>query len=117
MTMWIAKCENQGLAAIAELFRNKAKGFVGRALTGPVNYEQIPDLVDRGAKRIQQFFDRLERQLKGNQYIAGETFSCADIAAVVAADFAKWSKIGLGDDRPQLNRWYTEVAKRPSMQH
>lgn len=46
--MWAIKGEQQGFVAIQNAFRNSAKGLKGHALTGPVSFEQIPELVERG---------------------------------------------------------------------
>ena len=45
--MWNAKVEQQGFSAIAEAFRNSAKGFRNRALTGPNDIAQLPELAER----------------------------------------------------------------------
>ena len=42
--------------AMAEFLRNSAPAMKGRALTGPHDYEQIPELADRGRLRVQRFF-------------------------------------------------------------
>ena len=39
---WNAKAEQQGLAAVAEAFRNYARGMRERSVTGPVNYHRFP---------------------------------------------------------------------------
>src|SRR5689334_13075244 len=44
--------ERDGLLAAMDAFRNVAKGLKGRALPGPHDYEQIPELAERGRKRI-----------------------------------------------------------------
>ncbi len=54
--MWNGKVEQQGLWAVADAFRNSAKGLKHRAATGPVAYEQIPELAERGRGRVEQFF-------------------------------------------------------------
>ena len=113
VTMWNAKVEQHGLAAIAEMFRNKAKGFSDRALTGPANFPQIPQLVERGNVRSLLFFDRLEERLAHSDFIAGGAFTMADISAFVAIGFAGWMKMEIGD-RPHLQRWYDGVAARPA---
>jgi glutathione S-transferase len=112
--MWNAKVEQQGLFAMADAFRNSVKGLAGRAVTGPERYEQIPELAERGRQRVLQFFQRLDGQLEGNPYVAGDRFSIADIAALVLVDFAKWTKIRVPDDAKNLGRWYAEVSQRPS---
>ena len=114
VTMWNSKIEQQGLAAIAEVFRNKSKGFKSRALTGPQNYEQLPQLVERGMGRIEQFFDRLETQLSQSRFVASTEFTMADITAFVALEFAGWLKIDFRVDRPNLSSWFTRIKQRPA---
>jgi glutathione S-transferase len=58
--MWNAKVEQQGLWAMADAFRNSAKGLADRAVPGPDAYPQIPALADRGRARVKQFFRRLD---------------------------------------------------------
>lgn len=111
---WIAKIEQQGLGAIAEMFRNRAKGFRGRAVTGPAAVEQIPQLAERGLQRTELFFNRLDEQLANNQYLCGDYYSFADISAFVAVEFATWSKLTIGDERPHLQRWYDDLRARPA---
>jgi glutathione S-transferase len=113
--MWNAKVEQQGLAAIAEAFRNSAKGFRNRALTGPIDIAQLPELVERGLARATQFFDRLDAHLADQPYLAGENFTLADITGFVAVEFAAWLKIGIGDRQVNLQRWFDEVKQRPAM--
>lgn len=113
--MWNARIEQQGLAAIAEAFRNTAKGLSGRALPGPESVAQIPALAERGRQRAEAFFSRLDAWLEDREFIAGGAYSMADITALVAVDFAAWIKLPLTDSRPNLARWYDGVAARPSV--
>ncbi len=116
VTMWNTKIEYQGLAALAECLRNRAKGMQGRALTGPDDYEQIPDLVDRGRSRFVKFMEKMERELRDSEFVAGNEFTIADISLLVAIDFAAWSKITIQDDMVNLRRWYELVSARPGCQ-
>ncbi len=111
--MWNAKVEQQGLLAVADAFRNAAKGFQDRATTGPVGYAQIPELAERGRARVEQFFRRLDEQLADSEFLAGDRFSVADISALVAVDFAAWTKLRIPDDAPNIQRWYETVSARP----
>lgn len=113
-SMWNAKVEQQGLWAMADAFRNSAKGLADRAVTGPDAYPQIPELAERGRKRVQQFFRRLDDRLSETRHIAGDNYSIADISALVVVDFAQWIKIAPPDDARHLSRWYEEVSARPS---
>ena len=97
-----------------DAFRNSAKGLVDRALPGPESYVQIPELAERGRRRVLQFFERLNDQLADNAFVAGDNYSIADISAMVLVDFAGWIKIAIPDDAEHVARWYSEVSKRPS---
>lgn len=112
---WQWRMEFEGLLAIAEAFRNSSPAMVNRALSGPVNYPQIPELAQRGAQRVQQFFDALNERLDGRDFIATDRFSLADITAVVAVDFARVVKLRPGEQHPHLRRWREAMAERPSM--
>jgi glutathione S-transferase len=114
VSMWNAKVEQQGLWAMADAFRNSAKGLQGHAVTGLETYPQIPELAERGRARVLQFFKRLDVQLADNEFVAGGSYSMADITALVLVDFARWIKILVPDDAAGLVRWYETVSKRPS---
>ena len=114
VSMWNFKIEQNGLAALAETLRNRAKGMQDRALPGPLDLAQIPQLVDRGRIRTEAFFDRLDDQLSNNIFVTGEQFMMADISAYVMIQFAGWSKISIQDGQEHLTRWYSTVSKRPS---
>jgi glutathione S-transferase len=112
---WAWRMEFEGLLAIAEALRNGSPAMANRALPGPVNYPQIPELAQRGLARIEQFFKDLDARLEGRAYIATERFSLADITAVVAVDFARVVKLKPGEAHPNLLRWRALMAQRPSM--
>ena len=112
--MWQTKVEQQGLMGIRDAFRNSAKGLRGHALTGSVAHEQIPALAERGRACGIAFLERLDQQLAGNDFVAGDYFSIADITALVFVDFATWIKIEIPDDAAHLKRWHESVSSRPS---
>lgn len=112
--MWNTKAEQQGLLACAEAFRNEAKGLKNRALPGPDDYEQIPQLAERGRQRAAAFLEKLDRQLALHEFVAGDRYSMADITAMIVVDFAKRLKIPMPDNAISLQRWYDAVAARPS---
>ena len=112
---WNWRIEFEGLLAIAEALRNSAPAMANRALPGPVDYPQIPELAQRGLARVQRFFVTLNDRLAGRDFIAADRFSIADITAVVAVDFARVVKIKPGEQHPHLQRWRLAMAQRPSM--
>lgn len=114
VSMWNAKVEQLGLIAVMEALRNFAKGFRGRAIAGARNYEQIPELAERGRQRIFDFFARLDSHLADNAWLAGDNYSMADITALVFVEFAKWVKADIPEECVNLRRWYDDVSQRPA---
>jgi len=112
---WNWRIEFEGLLAIAEALRNSVPAMANRALPGPVDYAQIPELAQRGLARVQQFFRVLDDRLAGREFIATDRLSIADITAVVAVDFARVVKVKPGEQHPHLLRWRAAMALRPSM--
>lgn len=114
IAMWDHRCEFDGFFAVAEALRNEVKGMAGRALAGPVDYEQIPALAARGRARVQHFFEVLDARLAESAFVAGPEFSVADITAFVAVDFAGWLKLVPAEGAHALRRWLDGMRQRPS---
>jgi len=112
---WNWRVEFEGLMAVAEALRNSAPAMANRALPGPVDHAQIPELAQRGLARVQHFFDTLNERLAGRDFIATARFSVADITAVVTVDFARVVKFKPAEQHPHLLRWRAAMAMRPSM--
>ncbi len=111
---WNSRIEGECFMAIAEVLRNTARGMKDRALPGPVNYAQIPELAERGRARLLDFLDRFERHMLGRDWVATDRFSLADITAGVALDFAGWVKVDVNEGRPAVAAWRAKLAERPS---
>jgi glutathione S-transferase len=114
VSMWNTKIEQNGIAAVAETLRNRAEGMRDRALPGPLNLAQIPELVERGRTRVVAFLNRLDEQLDGNSFVTGDRFTAADITAFVTVEFAQRLKIPIRESQKNLQRWYYDVSSRPS---
>lgn len=112
---WNAKVEFEGLYAAAEALRNSSPMMKGRALTGAANYDQIPQLAERGFARLNAFFDMLDKRLEGRAFIAIDGFSIADVSAAVVIDFARVVKVKPQEHHKNLIRWRSDLAKRPSL--
>jgi len=114
VAMWQRESDLNGLGAVAECFRNSARGFRERALTGALDYAQIPELAERGRRRVRQFFAELERRLGESEYLAGGRFSIADITAFISVEFARAIREAVPENAAHLRRWRDAVAARPS---
>jgi len=112
---WNWRVEFEGLLPIAEAMRNSTPAMANRALAGPVDYAQIPELAQRGLARLQQFVVTLNDRLADREFIAGGRFSIADITAVVGVDFARVVRVKPGEQHPHLLRWRAAMAERPAM--
>jgi glutathione S-transferase len=116
VTMWERRMELEGFAAVMDAVRNSLAGLKGRALTGPYDYEQIPELAERSRLRVVNFYTDLDKRLTEVPFVAGEHFSVADITALVTVDFATRA-LGLPiiDKHQAIKKWYDVIAARPSM--
>jgi glutathione S-transferase len=106
--------ERDGFFAAMDAFRNAAKGLKGRALPGPHDYEQIPELAERGRTRVENFFRAMDARLAGHEFVAGNRYTIADISTLVLTDFAGWAKLNVPDECANLRRWHAAVSARPS---
>ncbi|MFY0662386.1 MAG: glutathione S-transferase [Shimia sp.] len=114
--MWNAICEFHGGMSIAEALRNASPALKGRALPGAVNYDQIPELAERGAKRLQLFYATLEKHLQESPWLAGDSFTMADITGYVFCDFARIVKLTPPKENTATQTWLSKIAARPSAQ-
>jgi glutathione S-transferase len=106
--------ERDGFFAAMDAFRNTAKGLKGRALPGSHDYEQIPELAERGRARVENFFRAMDARLGGSEFVAGNRYTIADISTLVLTDFAGWAKLTPPDACANLRRWHAAVSARPS---
>ncbi len=116
VAMWERRAELEGFATVMEAIRNSAPGLKGRAIAGPHDYGQIPELAERSKLRVKNFFADFDARLGEAAFVAGQRFSVADITALVTVDFAaKAINIPVPDEHRSLRRWYDAVSSRPSM--
>jgi glutathione S-transferase len=115
VTMWERRAELEGFAAVMEAVRNAAPGLKGRAIAGPHDYEQIPELAERSKLRVKNFFADLDARLSEVPFVAGDRYSVADITALATIDFAAGAlKLPIPDEQAALRRWHEKVSARPS---
>ncbi|MFV1601153.1 MULTISPECIES: glutathione S-transferase family protein [unclassified Phaeobacter] len=112
--MWHAIVEAQCGLPIAEALRNSHPAFAHRAIPGPEDHAQIPELAERGLARTARFFDLLEARLQQSVFVALDDLTLADIAAFVFVDFARVIKMRIPADNTATRAWYDRIAERPS---
>ncbi len=116
VAMWERRAELGGFAAVMETIRNSAPGLKSRAIAGPHDYDQIPELAERSKLRVKNFFADFDDRLREAPFVAGQRFSVADITALVTVGFAaKAINFPVPDGHRTLKRWYDTISSRPSI--
>ena len=92
VTTWDSKIYSMLYGSVADALRNASPGFKVRALPGPLDLEQIPELAERGKIRINWAWEEIDKELANRKWIAGDKFSFADIDLIVAVGFSGWVK-------------------------
>ena len=77
--------------AIGDLLRNSNPAFAGRALPGTLDTEQIPALAERGRSQLLHALTIMNHELSSRNYVAGDSFSMADIDLLASLQFAGWA--------------------------
>jgi glutathione S-transferase len=98
-----------GFLPVAEALRNRSPAFKDRAVTGPEQIRQIPELELRGRLRLQSFWQRLDEHLEGREYLVGNAITLADIDGFVVVDFAGWIKERVPEERKHVQAWYQRI--------
>lgn len=111
---WNWRSEFDGLSAVGEALRNASPNMKDRAIAGPRDIKQIPELAVRGKQRVNWFFEDINAHLQGKAFIAGEKYSVADITATVVVDFARWIKVYPLENQTALLAWHERMKNRPS---
>jgi glutathione S-transferase len=102
---WIHYLFNSMTTPIADMLRNASKGFVDRALPGPLDVPQLPELVTRGKLRLDYAWTSLDKALEGREWLATDSPSQADIDLLVNCEFAGWVKQSIPDQCSNLLAW------------
>lgn len=106
--MWQRRMELGLMAAVTSAFRHLHPAMA--------NHE-VPQVAAWGEANKPRALDMLrilDEQLASNHYIAGDTYSVADITALVTMDFMKPARVQRPEGLVNVERWYKEVAARPS---
>ncbi len=64
--------------------------------------------------RIADAFAFFDRSLENSEFLAGDSFSMADILLLTTVDFATFIGSGPGPESGALMRWHDQVSARPS---
>jgi len=78
-------------------------------------FKQFPEYGEMQRGLVRQRLERMDRELDGHAFVAGDRFTIADITALVAIDIAKiLANIECAPQLGNLARWHQDVSGRPS---
>ncbi|MFD2176080.1 glutathione S-transferase family protein [Veronia pacifica] len=66
--------------------------------------------------RLIHFLPKIELQLSHHPYIAGDTFSVADITAFVLVDFLPYVDVFIDEAYPNMLTWHSTLTEIPAFQ-
>ncbi len=101
------RMEMELMMSVAGTFRHTHPAFSGLE-------NQIPDFGNAQKKIAERRLNLLNKELKDQEFIAGASYSIADITALCAIDFCVPAKIEIPEDYEHLHRWIKTVKSRPS---
>jgi glutathione S-transferase len=105
---WNRRMELELFAAIGRTVQNTSPIFQGR-------FKQFPEYGETQRAVVHQRLERMDRELGGQRFVAGDRFTIADITALVAIDIGdRLAGIKIAPELAHLTRWYAAVSSRPS---
>lgn len=85
--------------------------------TAHVNPTQFPEYGRKNRKIVANAMQWLDAQMAdGREFLAGGTYSIADIVLLCGIDFAKFANMDMPEDATHLRAWHARVSSRPSAQ-
>lgn len=75
---------------------------------------QVPEWGEANKPKAVEFLRLLDKELAEREFIAGDSYSVADITGLVAVDFMKPARIQVPEDCTHVLRWHKTVSGRPS---
>lgn len=106
--MWHRRMEFEFLIPVITIFLHTGEMWKDRVT-------QIPQVAETGILNVKERMEWLDRELDGKEFITGEDYTVADIAAQCAFVMGK-AALGLriAEDQLNLSNWFTRVSSRPT---
>ncbi len=109
IAMWQRQVEMALLLQIGMCFQHTTGYFKDRMTP-------VPEYGREAGINAAKYLNILERRLELHDFIAGPSFSIADITALCAIDFGRVVDIRLQEHHGNLQQWYARVSQRESAQ-
>lgn len=106
--MWQRRMELNLMFCVAQAFRHIHPAMKDWEVP------QVPEWGEVNKPKAVDFLRFLDSQLADREFVAGDSYSIADITGLIAIDFMKPARIQVPDELSNVHRWYRAVASRPS---
>ncbi|RTL61219.1 MAG: glutathione S-transferase [Hyphomicrobiales bacterium] len=106
--MWNRRVELNLLACVAQAFRHLHPAMA------KLEVPQVAAWGEANKPKALEALEKIDAALAASRYIAGDTYSVADITLLVAIDFMRPARIQRPENLKNLARWYDDVQARPS---
>lgn len=110
VSMMNLRAENGLLNAVSAYFHHATPG-----LGSDLETYQCADWGNKQKEVAGQTMAYLDEVLADNEYLAGSSFSVADITAFAGLAYADFAKVDISESLTNLNAWRAKVAARPSI--
>lgn len=107
--MWHRRMELTLLLPVAQAFRHLHPSMA--ALEVP----QVAAWGEANKPRALATLAVMDEHLASHRYLAGDTFSIADITGYLAVEFMRPARIARPETMVNVTRWHAEVGARPSI--
>jgi glutathione S-transferase len=105
--MWVRRIEFTVMMPVGNFWRH-AHPRTAALLTQYKDFGESNKETYKGAQKW------LDRELGGQEFVAGDRYSMADICLLSTVDFAGWIGLPLEDEFANLKGWHERVSARPS---
>ena len=106
--MWNRRAELNFVFPVAQVFRHLHPAMA------ELEKPQVPAWAEANKPRVGEIIGVFDRRWRRRRFLAGDSFSVADITAAIATDFMKPARLSVPEEALNFKRWYDEVRSRPS---
>lgn len=107
--MWVRRVEFMVMMPVGNYWRH-AHPRTAALLTQYKDFGESNVATYQGAQKW------LDRELEGRTFLAGDSYSIADICLLTTVDFAGWIGLPMDESFGNLKAWHDRVSARPSAQ-